>query len=187
MPPVNAIIQSGSILPGYGKRIFMEESIHSRPFSESEVDQTAPQALQYVLQPDIVCPNCGQKGKPVHGQTVKALLSVSLNRIRDVDYFFCRTTSCNIVYFSADGNSTFTAGQIRERVYQKEPDQEDVFVCYCFKHTLGAILSATPEEYSSILNDINSGINANHCACDIRNPQGSCCLGNVRSLRKQAK
>ncbi len=165
----------------------MEDRFHFQTSMESEGTSTTTQSLQYQIQPDVVCPSCGQKGKPVQGQTVKSLLSVSLNRIRDLDYFFCRTTSCNVVYFSADGNSTFTAGQIRERVYQKEPDQEDVFVCYCFKHTLGEIRKATPEEFNALINDINSGINANHCACDIRNPQGSCCLGNVRSLRKQAK
>jgi len=165
----------------------MQESIQSQSPLENKGTVTASQTLQYQLQPDIVCPDCGQKGKPVHGQTIKALLSVSLNRLRDLDYFFCRTTACNVVYFSSDGSSKFTAGQIRERVYQKEPDQGDVFVCYCFKHTIADILNATPEEFTALLNDINSGINANHCACDIRNPQGSCCLGNVRSLRKQAK
>lgn len=165
----------------------MSESTQSRFSIERVTPETAPQALQNQLLPEIVCPGCGQKGKSVQGQTIKALLSVSLNRIHEADYFFCRTTSCNVVYFSSDGNSVFTAGQIRERVYQKEPDQEDVFVCYCFKHTLGAILNATAEEYSAMLNDIHSGINTNHCACDLRNPQGSCCLGNVRSIRKQTK
>jgi hypothetical protein len=165
----------------------MEESFYFQTSMESEGTSTATQSLQYQIQPDIVCPDCGQKGKPVLGQTIKALLSVSLNRVRDIDYYFCRTTACNVVYFSSDGNSRFTAGQIRERVYQKEPDQEDVFVCYCFKHTIADILNATPEEFNALLNDINSGINTNNCACDIRNPQGSCCLGNVRSLRKQAK
>jgi len=164
----------------------MEDRFQFQMSTESEGASTATQSLQYQIQPELVCPDCGQKGKPVQGQTIKALLSVSLNRIRDLEYFFCRTTSCNVVYFSTDGNSKFTAGQIRERVYQKEPDQEDVFVCYCFKHTLGEIRNATPEEFNALINDINFGINANNCACDIRNPQGSCCLGNVRSLRKLA-
>jgi hypothetical protein len=35
------------------------------------------------------------------------------------------------------------------------------------------------------VDDINTGINTEHCACDLRNPQGSCCLGNVRSLIKR--
>ena len=37
----------------------------------------------------------------------------------------------------------------------------------------------------AIVDDINTGINAGQCACDLRNPQGSCCLGNVRGLIKR--
>ena len=29
---------------------------------------------------------------------------------------------------------------------------------------------------------VEAGIRAGKCACDIRNPQGSCCLGNVRAV-----
>ena len=36
-----------------------------------------------------------------------------------------------------------------------------------------------------MVDDIHAGINAGQCACDLRNPQGSCCLGNVRGLIKR--
>jgi len=48
------------------------------------------------------CHECGQAGKPVQRQTVKALLSVSLRGARDVEYLFCRTQTCPVVYFSSD-------------------------------------------------------------------------------------
>ncbi len=131
------------------------------------------------------CPACGEKGKPVQGQTVKALLSVSLRKVRGVDYLFCKTQACPIVYFSSDGESTFTVEQVRERVYQKEPEAAEVFVCYCFRHTVGDLRAASPETRAAIVNDINTGIQAEQCACDLRNPQGSCCLGNVRGLIKR--
>jgi hypothetical protein len=56
-------------------------------------------------------------------------------------------------------------------------------VCYCFRHTLQSIRSeaATMEE-SAVVAAITAGIKAGQCACDIRNPQGSCCLGNVRAV-----
>jgi hypothetical protein len=131
------------------------------------------------------CPECGKTAKPVQGQTVQALLSVSLREVRNVEYLFCRTQTCPIVYFTSDGDQAFTAERIRERVYQKEPDADDVFVCYCFRHIVGDIHAASPETRAAILGDINSGINAGQCACDLRNPQGSCCLGNVRDLIQQ--
>lgn len=131
------------------------------------------------------CPVCGEKGKPVQGQTVKALLSVSLREVQDVDHLFCKTQTCPVVYFSPDGEQTFTVEQVRERVYQKEPASDDVFVCYCFRHTVGELRASSPESRMAIVDDINTGINAGQCACDLRNPQGSCCLGNVRGLIKR--
>ncbi len=131
------------------------------------------------------CPECGKTAKPVQGPTVKALLSVSLREVRDVEYLFCRTQTCPVVYFSPNSEQTFTVEQIRERVFQKEPDADDVWVCYCFRHTVGQVRAASPETRAAIVDDINAGINAGQCACDLRNPQGSCCLGNVRELIKR--
>lgn len=128
------------------------------------------------------CPECHKTGKSVQGQTVKALLSVSLRQVRDIEYLFCRTSICPVVYFSSDGEQTFSVEQIRERVYQKEPHAGDVFVCYCFRHTVDEIHRVTEQVRLSIPEDINADINAGKCACDLRNPQGSCCLGNVRRL-----
>ena len=131
------------------------------------------------------CPVCGEKGKPVEDQTVKALVLVSLREVRHAEYLFCATPTCPVVYFSADGDQTFTTEQLRERVYQKNPNREDGLVCCCFKHTVGEIRAASPETRTLILDDINTGIQADQCACDLRNPQGSCCLGNVRALIKR--
>lgn len=116
---------------------------------------------------------------------MKALLSVSLRQVQDVRYLFCRTQTCPVVYFSADGEQTFAVQDVRERVYQKEPEAKDVFICYCFSHTVGELRNALPEDRVAIINNINRGINAGQCACDLRNPQGSCCLGNVNRRIKQ--
>ena len=133
------------------------------------------------------CPVCNEKGKPAQGQTVKALLAVTLRQVQNVEYLFCRTPTCPVVYFTLDGDQTFTADQVRERVYQKEPNAEDVLICYCFRHTVGEIRAASAQTRDSILDDINTGIQADQCACDLRNPQGSCCLGNVRELTRRLR
>lgn len=131
------------------------------------------------------CPTCGKVGKPIQAQTVKALLSVSLRQVQAANYLFCRTQTCPVVYFSMDGEQTFTVEEVRERVYQKEPETEEVFVCYCFNHTIGEFRTASANGREAMVDDINTGINAGQCACDLRNPQGSCCLGNVRNLIKR--
>lgn len=132
------------------------------------------------------CPVCGQKGKKVDSITLKVMLDVSLLALQDRPYFFCRTADCDVVYFSADGAQSFTKEKIRVPVHQKELGDETVPVCYCFRHTLATIraeLLATGQ--STVIEEINGGIKAGQCACEIRNPQGSCCLGNVRTVVKQ--
>ncbi|NOX62026.1 MAG: hypothetical protein GXP42_08780 [Chloroflexi bacterium] len=132
------------------------------------------------------CPACGEKGKRVDTQIVKAMLAISLEAVRGGAYRFCRTERCPVVYFSVDGVQTFGEADLRERVHQKHPFDEDVFVCYCFRHTPGDIrveLQATGE--STVVERINAGIRAGKCACDIRNPQGDCCLGNVIKVVKR--
>jgi len=94
------------------------------------------------------CPECGKAGKPIQRQTLQSLLSVSLRQMQDVKYFFCRTQTCPVVYFSADSKQIFTLEQVRERVYQKEPEAHDVFVRYCFRHTVGELHAASPEDAS---------------------------------------
>ena len=131
---------------------------------------------------EALCPHCGQKGKTIPGQTVRANLSVSLKQVEARMYYFCRTEHCPVVYFTANGKSIFTTDQLRERVYQKEPGNFETKVCYCFDHKVGEIQNGSPAERSLIIEDINAGIAAGQCACDLRNPQGSCCLGNVLKL-----
>lgn len=144
----------------------------------------APERIGREAQP--VCPVCGGQSRKVPGQTVKALLAVSLRGVQDGEYRFCPNPSCEAVYFTAGGESVFTRGQIRERVYQKEPNDDDVLVCYCFRFTRGEIAGAAREEQARITAEINAGVQAGQCACDLRNPQGSCCLGNVHSLIRQS-
>lgn len=165
----------------------MTDTCSCPPGAGNAVCELLAQEFQRPVRVAHTCPQCGKTGKAVQVQTVKALLSMSLRAARDVEYLFCRTQTCPVVYFSPDGEQTFTAGQVRERVYQKEPDADDVFVCYCFRHAVGELRAASPETRLAILDDINAGINAGQCACDLRNPQGSCCLGNVRGLVRQSE
>jgi hypothetical protein len=156
----------------------MDETCCCPPEAGSSLAERSPRKVS-------VCPDCSEAGRPVQGQTVKALLAVSLRAVGDADYLFCRTPTCAVVYFAIDGSHVFTTEQVRERVYQKVPDQAGVFICYCFRHTVGDVRGATTEGQAALIADINAGIQAGQCACDLRNPQGSCCLGNVRTLIKQ--
>jgi hypothetical protein len=90
-----------------------------------------------------------------------------------------------VVYFGEKRQAVFVKAQVRERVYQKEPDSPDVWICYCFRHSVGEVTVGRREERDRIVAHISAGIKADECACDLRNPQGSCCLGNVNARIKQ--
>jgi len=167
------------------ENVSMTESCCCPPEAGNAVCDLPAQDFQRPHRAVNTCPECGKVGKPIQGQTIKALLSLSLRQVQNTKYLFCRTQTCPVVYFSTDGEQTFTVEEVRERVYQKEPEAQDVFVCYCFNHTIGELRAASSNVRIAIVDDINIGINAGQCACDLRNPQGSCCLGNVRNLIKR--
>lgn len=133
-----------------------------------------------------LCPNCKQKGKKVDRLTVQAMLAVSLQALTEGDYLFCRTGDCPVVYFNAGSAQIFSKDQIRAPVHQKEPHNADAPVCYCFQHSPRSIQAEWAQTgQSTVVDSINQGIKAGKCACEIRNPQGSCCLGNVSKVVKQ--
>ncbi len=129
-----------------------------------------------------LCPSCGATGKKVPIQTVRALAAISLRRVTAQEYRFCQTADCPVVYFSTDDSQTLTVAQVRERVFQKEAHRPDVCVCYCFQYRVGDLNGASQADYKAIVADIKAGIAADQCACDLRNPQGACCLGNVMRI-----
>jgi hypothetical protein len=132
------------------------------------------------------CPTNGQPGVAVNTLTLKALLALPLTVVRATEYRFCRAPDCPTVYYSADGSQLFAEPDLRERVFQKHAAEPATPVCYCFQHTLGSIRDEIARTgASSVVEQIEAGIQADQCACDIRNPQGTCCLGNVRQLVRQ--
>lgn len=128
----------------------------------------------------MTCPECQQQGAVVDGQIVKAMLIGSLFQYEDgATYHFCATPSCAVVYYSA--NTRFMQAHIREAVYQKQPLDTNPLICYCFDYRVNDVL-----QDSQTVQEITRGTQQGTCACDIRNPQGSCCLGNVRILLRNS-
>ncbi len=131
-----------------------------------------------------VCPTNQKVGQLVGRVTLQALLARPLTLVSAVhDYRFCPAPDCPTVYYRADGRQTFGEGDLRERVYQKHQRAADMLVCYCFQYTVGQIRTEIERTgASAVVERITAGIQAGQCACEVRNPQGSCCLGNVLAL-----
>ncbi|PTA66766.1 putative iron-sulfur cluster-binding metallochaperone [Deinococcus arcticus] len=127
------------------------------------------------------CPLNGKSGKVVKLITLKALLTPqALTRLTPVEtYHFCSDPECPVVYYSV--LHSFRIDDIKVPVFQKDSDSE-VPVCYCFAYSRRALASSVKEDAGQIPNVIREHIQANRCGCEVNNPQGSCCLGNVTRL-----
>ena len=124
------------------------------------------------------CPRSGTQGHPVDLNTVKALLTeMALRRVSGTPYWFCPDPACEIVYFSA--TLPFTLRDVRVPVWQKEQFGGRM-VCYCFGENEADISrEIATHGASGAVERVRDHIASGRCACEVRNPRGVCCLGDL--------
>lgn len=132
------------------------------------------------------CPACRALGKPVKRITLGALLKPeSRPRIPlQEEFCFCRTPTCAVVYFRP-GEVLFRKEDLAVKIGLKESTDPSAPVCYCFGWTpekIRAEVQATGK--STVVDQIKAQLKAGNCYCEVTNPQGSCCLGNVGTVVK---
>lgn len=136
----------------------------------------------------ITCPACHAAGKPVERLTIKSLLHASALATLDVSqsFRFCASSDCPIVYYG-DRGQAYQTQDLRVKVYQKDASA-DVPVCYCFAWTRARLAEELLQTgQSTAATVIAAHIGAGRCACEVNNPQGACCLGNVGKAVKEAR
>jgi hypothetical protein len=134
-----------------------------------------------------VCPGCGLVAHEVGRETVGAMasLEVPARVLAQPVFRFCATPTCEVVYYANDAVVERT--MVRVPVHAKDSGL-DVPLCYCFGHTRRSIANETAKSgRSSAWAAITREIKAGHCACELKNPSGRCCLGDVRAYEKQAR
>lgn len=139
-----------------------------------------------------ICGACGNKARKVARITVEHILrSERRNEIGDTQYHFCAEPTCDVVYFSNETEQYFTKKDVRARVGIKET-QDPITICYCFNHTLASAREEIARTgRSTAASSITAEIKAGRCACEVKNPSGRCCLGEVNKavtalLKEQA-
>jgi hypothetical protein len=124
------------------------------------------------------CPRCGQPGKAVSQLTLKHQVKLAhLETVEAGPFAFCRSSECLVVYFNATG-TTLLLDDVRQRPTVKTSANPQL--CYCFgfdTEMARAEIRATGG--CSAPGRIAAEMKADRCACEIRNPQGSCCFANV--------
>lgn len=164
-------------------------------------------AKQAETTKQIQCPSCGNKAKRVSTTTLAALLhdeyaaqfktdgqsccaseGEGCTSIKaDTGWRFCESKNCDVVYFSEEGDTSFTKSQLRVAVGVKE-EAGPRPLCYCFGHSVASIkeeLVATGT--SNAQDDIRAKMKDPGCRCETENPSGSCCLGVVAKGIKVAQ
>jgi len=134
------------------------------------------------------CPRCGQKGRSVPATTLESLLHPAARlRLRSLDGFqFCATPKCDVAYFHPATGDRVDCAELRVPIFQKSTDPERL-VCYCFQHTVAAIQQEVRDAgMFRIATDIKTKCAQGLDDCAHNNPQGSCCLGNVQRVIREA-
>jgi hypothetical protein len=133
------------------------------------------------------CPVSGTLSRKVQHRAVNHLLKpAKRSAIRDLQYYFCKEPACHVVYFSNEEAPAFSVDDLIVKVFAKDQGDE-VPVCYCFDWTRGRIIRQIEETAQSTASlEIAREIKAGNCACDIKNPKGECCLGDINSFVKEA-
>jgi len=134
--------------------------------------------------PRLTCPRCGQPGKPVSLLTLKHQVKPAHLALAEAGPFaFCRSADCAVVYFNAPG-VTLLLDDVRQRPTAKTSANPQL--CYCFGFdTEMARVEIRATGRCTIPERIAVEMKADRCACEIRNPQGSCCFANVQAAIKQ--
>jgi hypothetical protein len=108
------------------------------------------------------------------------LNDVSLRTLAPSTYYFCPEPGCDVVYFSRQGEC-YSKEDLRTLVWQKEP-LGNRLLCYCFgenEQAIAAEIAATGT--SDALGRVKEHVRLGRCACEIRNPQGICCLADLKA------
>lgn len=133
------------------------------------------------------CTATGASGRRVSQTTLSHLLRDEvLPRVEGREWFFCPDPDCQVVYFTADGES-LSKDALKVRVGLKESGSPRP-ICYCFGYDFEDVeREAASSEESAIAAAITDKCRQGLDRCEETNPQGSCCLGNVRRVFQEAR
>ena len=132
-----------------------------------------------ILNHAALCPRCGEKGKPVSLATVGAMAKTEVEaaKLSSQEYQLCRNHDCPVVYYA--GEIQIEKSELRVPVNFKESNYEGP-VCYCFNYTVASIRAEIQTKGHSIAQAmITREVKAGRCACEVKNPAGTCCLGDI--------
>src|SRR5260370_2340228 len=133
----------------------------------------------------LACPANGARSKRADALTVKSLVRQLPLEMPNTQSYLCDASDCELVYFALDTEAPrFRREDLVVRVGAKETT-DPIPICYCFGFTRQDIwgeIGSTGK--STVAERIKAEVEAGLCACEVRNPSGKCCLGDVTQAAK---
>lgn len=134
-----------------------------------------------------LCGSCGSKGVQVPLTAVKALLQPGALRAGVPRApRFCASPQCPVVYFDEVSDRRVEESELTVLVYAKHARDRSAPICYCFGFTVGDVLDAMKTGAPAISSIVRTEVEAGHCACEVKNPKGTCCLGDIAFAERAA-
>lgn len=125
------------------------------------------------------CPRCGSVGQPVPRETVARFAPDHLEALGAGEIRFCPDPRCSATYYSPTG-AWVDKAVLPVRIGLKESEGPRP-LCTCFGHSyesLAAEYRATGA-ISAVI-EVGAQARAGACRCAETNPQGVCCLTEMR-------
>ena len=134
-----------------------------------------------------LCQGCGTKAKRVDVVTVRTLVKTrAQHRLAEADgYRFCAAPDCDTVYSHPSTGLLLRTSDVTVDVCQKSKRPERP-VCYCFGYSVADVERDARADEPRVVADIEDKCRQGLDRCELENPQGCCCLGNVRAVAKDA-
>jgi Zinc binding domain len=128
----------------------------------------------------MACPVNGARSKQVDTLTVKSLVRRLPLGMPNTQYYFCSSPGCDVVYFPLDVEApSFLRADLTVRVGAKE-SEDPLTICYCFgfaRRDIWDEIQSTGK--STVAERITAEVEAGRCGCEMKNPSGKCCLGDI--------
>ena len=133
------------------------------------------------------CPSCRDGGRVVEHRTMLQTLKPDrFEQLGNHKFHFCQTPTCPVIYYSTDSEVAFSADDLRVEVGLKRQGDPSALVCYCFGYTEGMIADDLRASGETVIpHKITELTRIGICACEVRNPAGMCCLGQVSKAVKR--
>jgi len=128
------------------------------------------------------CPECGATCLSVSAQTCLHQLPFPNNQQEGTaEMFFCADGNCAVGYFSAEG----VVPQSELRGFRVDKER---LLCHCFDVSVVQYQQALEQgEAAAIKAFVVQQTKTAHCACEVRNPSGRCCLADFKRLENAFK